>query len=172
MLLVDLDHFKTINDTHGHAAGDLVLRAFAEVARGVLRAPDIVARWGGEEFLVVVETRDREALHGIAERLRRGLAAHRTIAPGGAALVVTCTIGACLYPFDPDRPGDLTWEETVELADRTLYEAKHAGRNRTLWVRPGPAACLPREALTASRDTMGRAICEQLVEVIAPELGN
>jgi diguanylate cyclase (GGDEF)-like protein len=171
MLLVDLDHFKTINDTHGHAAGDQVLRAFAKVAREVLRAPDMVARWGGEEFLVVVETRDREALLGIAERLRRKLAAHRTIAPGGAALAVTCSIGACLYPFDPERPGDLTWEETVELADRTLYEAKHAGRDRTLWIRPGSAPSLPREALTATRDRMGAAIGERVVEMVAPELG-
>jgi diguanylate cyclase (GGDEF)-like protein len=172
MLLVDLDHFKTINDTHGHAAGDLVLQAFAEVSREVLRAPDMVARWGGEEFLVVVETRDRSALLGIAERLRRRLATHRTIAPGGAALAVTCSIGACLYPFDPEHPDALTWEETVELADRTLYEAKHAGRDRTLWVRPGPAPSLPREALTATRDTMGRAIRERVVEMIAPVLAN
>jgi hypothetical protein len=109
---------------------------------------------------------------GIAERLRSKLAAHRTIAPGGAALAVTCSIGGCLYPFDCERPDDLTWEETVELADRTLYEAKHAGRNRTLWVRPGSAPSLPRETLTATRDTMGRAIRERVVEMVAPDLGH
>ena len=87
MLLVDLDRFKVVNDTHGHVAGDRVLQAFAEVARQGLRPTDLVARWGGEEFLVVVETRDREAVLQIGERLRR-LAAHRTLAPGGAAVVV------------------------------------------------------------------------------------
>jgi len=96
-----------------------------------------VARWGGEEFLVVAETRDRDSTLTIGERLRSRLAAHRTVDAKGATLSVTCSIGACLFPFDEDSPDALTWEETVDLADRTLYQAKRAGRNRTLWVRPG-----------------------------------
>jgi len=139
LFLVDLDHFKAINDTHGHAAGDSVLVAFAQVAQSALRSSDIVARWGGEEFLVVAETRDRDSTLTIGERVRSKFAAHRTMDAKGATLSATCSIGACLFPFDENRPDALTWEETVDLADRTLYQAKRAGRNRTLWVRPGMA---------------------------------
>jgi diguanylate cyclase (GGDEF)-like protein len=165
LFLVDLDHFKRINDEHGHAAGDRVLQAFAEVAQGALRAPDVVARWGGEEFLVIVETEDREAVRTIGERVRRSVAAHRAVEPGGATLSVTCSIGACLLPFDEERPDDLTWEETLELADRALYEAKRTGRNRTLWIRRGTAGVLPREALTAMREALDGAIRARLVEI-------
>jgi diguanylate cyclase (GGDEF)-like protein len=165
LFLVDLDHFKAINDSHGHAAGDRVLKAFAEVAQSALRTTDIVARWGGEEFLVVVETTDRESVFVIGERLRAKLADYRTIDASGAALSVTCSIGACLFPFDEERPHDLTWEETLVLADCTLYEAKRSGRNRALWVRPGTAGLAPREALKAMRETPSRAIRDHVVAV-------
>jgi diguanylate cyclase (GGDEF)-like protein len=171
LFLVDLDHFKLINDTYGHAAGDRVLVAFAEVAQSTLRAPDIVARWGGEEFLVVVETRDRESALKIGERLRRRLAAHRTVDASGTTLSATCSIGVCLFPFDDQRPDNLTWEETLELADHTLYEAKRTGRNRALWVRPGTARLLPREALMATRETLGGAARDHAVEIVAPTHG-
>jgi diguanylate cyclase (GGDEF)-like protein len=163
LFLVDLDHFKAINDTYGHAAGDSVLMAFAQVAQSALRSSDIVARWGGEEFLVVAETRDRESTLTIGERLRGKLAAHRTIDAKGVTLSVTCSTGACLFPFDEDRPDALTWEETVDLADRALYQAKRAGRNRTLWVRPGTAGLSPREGLMASRETL-----DPRFEIVSP----
>jgi diguanylate cyclase (GGDEF)-like protein len=146
LFVVDLDHFKSINDKHGHAAGDRILKAFAELAQSAVRAQDIVARWGGEEFLVIVETRDRDAVRAIGERIRTMVAAYRAIEPGGAALSVTCSVGACLFPFDVTEPDALTWEETLELADRALYEAKRTGRNRTLWLRPGSGGLVPREA--------------------------
>jgi diguanylate cyclase (GGDEF)-like protein len=171
LFLVDLDHFKSVNDKHGHAAGDRVLQAFAAVAQGALRGMDIVARWGGEEFLIIVETADREVVRTIGERVRRNLAAHRVVEPGGATLSVTCSIGACLLPFDEERPDDLTWEETLELADRALYEAKRAGRNRTLWIRRGTAGLLPREVLTATREALDGAIRDHIVE-IEPRGGN
>jgi diguanylate cyclase (GGDEF)-like protein len=139
LFLVDLDHFKAINDTHGHAGGDRVLKAFAQIAQSAVRPADVVARWGGEEFLVIVETRDRDAVFNIGERLRSKLAAHRTTAPNGATLSVTCSIGACLFPFDEEHPEALAWEETLHLADQKLYEAKRAGRNRAMWARAGSA---------------------------------
>ena len=166
LFLVDLDHFKSINDKHGHAGGDRVLKAFAEIAQSTLRAPDIVARWGGEEFLVIVEMPDREAVRAIGERIRRSVAAHRAIEPGGATLSVTCSIGACLFPFDEEHPGDLTWEETLELADRALYEAKRTGRNRALWICRGAAGIPPREALTAARVSLDGAVRDRAIELV------
>ena len=168
LFMIDIDHFKSINDKHGHAAGDRMLKAFAEIAQSAVRAPDIVARWGGEEFLVVVETRDRESVRAIGERIRRKVAAYRAIEPEGATLSVTCSVGACLFPFDAAEPDALTWEETLELADRALYEAKRTGRNRTLWLRPGSAGLLPREALTATRGTFADAVRDRAVEIMRP----
>jgi diguanylate cyclase (GGDEF)-like protein len=131
LFIIDIDHFKAINDTYGHAAGDRVLKAFAAVAQSAVRGPDVVVRWGGEEFLVLMETRDRTSVMKIAERLRRELAGCRLV-EGGVTLSATCSIGASLFPFDEEHPDALTWEGALELADRALYEAKAAGRDRAV----------------------------------------
>ncbi|MDB4944012.1 MAG: hypothetical protein JWP97_3546 [Labilithrix sp.] len=133
-LLVDLDHFKNVNDTHGHAGGDEVLTAFASVAQTTVRTEDVVARWGGEEFLVVMEVVDRDAARVVADRLRRAVESRTIELPSGQRTHVTCSIGACFFPLHPGRPGALSWQETVALADAALYEAKRGGRNRAVWV--------------------------------------
>lgn len=150
ILLVDLDHFKKVNDRHGHASGDQVLTAFAKTARSAVRAGDVVARWGGEEFLVVMEVDDRETAHAVAERLREMVAGSPVPDASGRPIVVTCSIGACLFPFDSTRMADLTWQETLELADASLYRAKSAGRNRTTWAKPDPEFT-PRQILEQER---------------------
>jgi diguanylate cyclase (GGDEF)-like protein len=151
LLLVDLDHFKNINDKYGHASGDQVLASFAKVARAAVRAGDIVARWGGEEFLVVMEVDDRNAAHEVAERLRAMIATSPVPDASGRAIRMTCSIGACLFPFDPTRADELTWRETLELADSSLYRAKSKGRNRTMWAEPDPLFT-PRQLLAHERD--------------------
>ena len=151
LLLVDLDHFKHINDKYGHAVGDQVLVAFGMVARSAVRTGDIVARWGGEEFLVVMEVDDRASANVVAERLRQMIAASPVADGSGRSVTVTCSIGACLFPFDPARPADLTWRETLEMADASLYHAKSRGRNRTMWSRPDPDFT-PRQLLENERD--------------------
>jgi diguanylate cyclase (GGDEF)-like protein len=152
LLLVDLDHFKKVNDKYGHAAGDQVLASFAKTARTVVRAGDIVARWGGEEFLMVMEVADGESAHAVAERLRTTVAATSVSGPGGRPIDVTCSVGACLFPFDTSSPDALTWQETLELADRALYRAKSNGRNRTVWTRPDPDFTA-RQMLEHERDS-------------------
>jgi diguanylate cyclase (GGDEF)-like protein len=152
LLLVDLDHFKHINDKYGHAVGDQVLVAFGAAARAAVRTGDIVARWGGEEFLVVMEVDDRAAAHAVAERVRQRIASTPVAIDGSDRTVtVTCSIGACLFPFDPARPADLTWQETLEMADASLYKAKARGRNRTAWSRPDPDFA-PRQLLESERE--------------------
>ncbi len=151
LLLVDLDHFKAINDKHGHASGDQVLASFAKVARAAVRSGDIVARWGGEEFLVVMEVEDRSAAHAVAERLREMIASSPMTDTSGRAIDVTCSIGGAFFPFDATRPNDLTWRETMELADGSLYRAKSRGRNRTMWAEPDPDFT-PRQLLQQERE--------------------
>lgn len=122
--LVDLDHFKRVNDDHGHAAGDAVLRAFAEAGQAALRATDVLARWGGEEFIVLLpDTAMPPALGGM-ERLRQQIEALAIDAGGGRTLSVTVSIGLTGH----HRSDALA--QTLERADRLLYQAKAEGRNR------------------------------------------
>ncbi len=129
VLLLDLDRFKPINDTHGHGAGDAVLREVALRLRAVLRASDAVARWGGEEFLVVLNGAPPEYALLIGERLREAVAEPVSWA-GGAVLHCTCSAGIAIVPKGSSA------EAAIAAADEALYEAKTEGRNR---VRLSPA---------------------------------
>lgn len=125
VLMVDLDHFKEVNDTFGHLAGDRVLRAVAASIRRVLREGDILVRYGGEEFLAVLPGASADDLSELAERLRRAVAATR-VADGDIHIPVTASIGAASYPeHDVSSASEL-----VGAADDALYVAKRAGRDR------------------------------------------
>jgi diguanylate cyclase (GGDEF)-like protein len=122
--LVDLDHFKRVNDVHGHAAGDAVLRAFARAGQAALRATDVLARWGGEEFVVLLpDTGMPPALAGM-ERLRQQIAALGIDVGGSVPIAVTISVGLTGH-----LRGD-TLDQTLVRADRLLYRAKAEGRNR------------------------------------------
>ncbi len=130
VVLCDFDHFKEVNDTHGHLAGDAVLREGAAVLRKCLRSTDLLGRYGGEEFLAVLPQVDLGAARQAAERLRLGLEDYPIRLPGGGAVHITASFGVADRDEIAGSPrGDLL----VSLADRRLYEAKAAGRNR---VRP------------------------------------
>jgi diguanylate cyclase (GGDEF)-like protein len=123
LVLIDLDHFKHINDVHGHAAGDEVLRGFADIARGELRGTDVLARWGGEEFLLMLGATDAMQAQLCVQRLLMRLAATRfEVLP--AAQRVTCSAGFT------QCAGSESVVEAIERADKALYRAKHEGRNR------------------------------------------
>ncbi len=150
-LLLDLDHFKSVNDTHGHAAGDAVLVETAEVLRGILRAADHLVRWGGEEFLAVARFVDRREAATIAEKIRAALAAHPFRLPDGTVLFRTASIGYAVYPWLPARPRAVGWEEVVDLADHGLYTAKRGGRNAWVGVEASEAAQDPEATLRRFR---------------------
>jgi diguanylate cyclase (GGDEF)-like protein len=133
VMVIDIDHFKHINDTYGHAAGDMVLREAASVLRTAARREDGVCRIGGEEFLVICPNTDLEAALQSAERLRATLGA-RLIAIGEAESSITTSIGVAMREADT---ADI--DALVSTADQALYAAKEAGRNR---VRSGPPACV------------------------------
>lgn len=125
VLAVDLDHFKEINDVHGHQAGDIVLQQFSAIMRGIARESDVVARHGGDEFIMVLPDTDMDGTRVVAERLRERVADHVFGTPGNH-LHVTVSIGAALA-----RGQDhISPTEIIAAADRSLYVSKQAGRNR------------------------------------------
>jgi diguanylate cyclase len=128
-LLVDLDHFKEINDTHGHLVGDEVLMAVARALRDSSRNLDVVARYGGEEFALLLPETDREAARHVAERYRKTLEQVR-IASGASSVGVTASIGVACYPDDSAS----TVDELLQRADTALYRAKDLGRNRVVFA--------------------------------------
>ncbi|MCB2187016.1 MAG: GGDEF domain-containing protein [Deltaproteobacteria bacterium] len=124
VLLLDVDHFKAVNDRFGHETGDLVLRSLAKVLLANLRAVDVVARWGGEEFVVLLPETDLPAARAAAERLRAAVAGP-PLAAGKRRLPLTVSLGvAAGQEADPDG------EELWRAADRALYQAKSRGRNQ------------------------------------------
>lgn len=127
--LIDIDHFKHINDSHGHHAGDLVLKQFARRLEAQVRTGDYIARWGGEEFLLVFRPLPRSYLPTLGERLRRSIAETPFELGHGQQATVTCSIGFAEYPLFPGIRGTPSWEQMVALADRALYWVKAHGRN-------------------------------------------
>jgi putative two-component system response regulator len=135
LLMLDADHFKIYNDTHGHRQGDAALRDIAKLISSELRQGDLAARYGGEEFAVVLRGIGKDSALGIAERIRRRAADHQ-LQKGS----LTLSIGVAEYPLDGDTPA-----EVIERADRSLYHAKVTGRNRVVvW---GSGGCATESAV-------------------------
>lgn len=133
-LLVDLDHFKTVNDTWGHAAGDLVLKQASEAIRAATREADTVARWGGEEFLVIARRADRRTGEVIARKILEEVSGRVYPVANGQELRLTCSVGFSAFPMLLGDPGAFGWEDVVEIADQCLYAAKRTGRNAYVGV--------------------------------------
>ena len=133
VFLMDIDHFKRINDLHGHAAGDTVLVEMASRLRAMLREQDMVVRWGGEEFLVVVQALSPEQVEALAQRLLAAVAGEAVDTASGPVRV-TASIGFATLPLEPDGLA-LSWDRAVELVDTAMYLAKAHGRNRAYGIR-------------------------------------
>ena len=131
LLVVDIDFFKKVNDTHGHDMGDVVIRGLGEILKRQKRTTDVVARFGGEEFIVLCEQTDEKGAMLLAERIREELAKTSFRSPSGA-LSVTCSVGVGTFP--EAGPG---WEGLFKAADEALYVSKRSGRNKsTVWRPP------------------------------------
>lgn len=125
LCMFDLDHFKQLNDTHGHDAGDTVLRAVAETLQQTVRSPDIAGRYGGEEFMVLLINTDLAKAKLFGNRLRERIGEREYSFTGGAPMAVTCSIGLAQYkPAEEDAPA------LVSRADKAMYDAKKQGRNQ------------------------------------------
>lgn len=123
IILFDIDSFKQVNDTYGHLAGDEVLRAIAQLARDVVRESDVISRWGGEEFLILLKNCPLDRAAGVAEKLRDAIARHR-VAPAPSELPITISLGVAQFA-PPESQAKL-----FSRADTALYRAKLGGRNR------------------------------------------
>ncbi|MEP9369052.1 diguanylate cyclase [Xanthobacter sp. VNH20] len=136
ILMADIDHFKSVNDLYGHPAGDAVIRSVAAAIGAALRQHDRVARFGGEEFVVLLLNVDRAGMMALAERMRSSIGSNR-VTIDGQEIAVTVSFGAALA-----QPGDRDVDEVIERADLALYEAKNSGRNRIAVAdrKPNPRA--------------------------------
>ena len=128
LLMLDIDFFKTVNDTYGHIAGDLVLKEFGQIFLATFRENDFVARIGGEEFAVILNNLSMEKTIEVAERLRSAIEAHRFTLPGGDDVSITVSIGVTMFPDTVKEVGSLK-----NMADHKLYEAKSSGRNKVCY---------------------------------------
>jgi|GEM_PF-5267553 len=137
LLIADIDHFKRVNDTHGHAAGDVAIRAVADICRRALRETDLVARIGGEEYVVLMPETTLDRARITAERLRRTLA-ETPICAGAVEFRITASFGVADW-----GPEDATIEATLARADGALYAAKENGRNRVMTAPATPEADTP-----------------------------
>jgi diguanylate cyclase (GGDEF)-like protein len=133
LMILDLDHFKKLNDTYGHPAGDAALKSAADVLRRHLRRGDQAARYGGEEFVAILPGTDEEGALHLAERVREAVQKHRLVFEG-AKIHMTASFGLSLWPQDGREPDTL-----LAAADRALYAAKQEGRNRVVPASRAPA---------------------------------
>ncbi len=133
LLLIDVDHFKRINDTHGHGTGDAVLVEVAARLRRALRDEDLTVRWGGEEFVVLARDLAPDQVERLVERLLHAVGGS-PMRHGSAEITVTVSIGFASFPLPPHRTA-LHWERAVDLVDSAMYLAKSHGRNRAWGVR-------------------------------------
>jgi diguanylate cyclase (GGDEF)-like protein len=146
--LIDADNFKEVNDRYGHDVGDKVLVEMARRLSSSIRHSDILVRWGGEEFLIVSRYTDRSEAEWLAQRVlsavadtpfslgRSGKGSGDGSAESGASLYRTCSLGWAAFPWFPDNPRAISYEEVLTLADRGLHQAKQLGKNRAVGIVP------------------------------------
>jgi len=142
VIFCDLDNFKPINDTYGHSVGDEVLKEVAGAFREILRKEDTICRFGGDEFVILIEElKSFEYLQGILEKLRT--ISERMFIIDNIRLQVGMSIGASLYPNDATSP-----EMLLDRADKAMYKAKHGGKNKIAYYQPDASAYCANPAYT------------------------
>jgi len=144
-LMIDLDHFKQINDIHGHAAGDTVLKEIALRMKRISGDKDLAIRWGGEEFLIVREITDLRQAVDLANTVSEVIRTEPIPIDTNRSLDLTGSLGLAIYPFHESSPESLDWEDVLSVADAALYAAKKSGRNQ--WVSLHATPTTPIENL-------------------------
>lgn len=173
VFVLDLDHFKTVNDRWGHDTGDTALRMLADALKASLREVDLPVRWGGEELVILTRSVDRAGVLALAHKLLTTVAATRVPVPDGVELALSASVGFVLHPLTTEQPLDgADWRSLVDAADRLMYLAKERGRGRACGVRWGadiPPHGSGREVLQRiQRDPANPPDGLELVEVVLP----
>lgn len=128
VIMIDMDHFKEVNDAYGHVVGDYVLRIFAQIVLKCIRKTDKIARYGGDEFIVVLPCTDTSTAHSVAERIRHEVSTSYIPPIDGISISsISCSVGVSTYPVLCSNKNNL-----IKTSDLALYEAKHSGRNCTI----------------------------------------
>jgi two-component system chemotaxis family response regulator WspR len=175
--MFDLDHFKAINDTYGHEAGDAVLVETARRLQGCMLRNDVALRWGGEEFLVIGRDHTPASARSLARRLLQVVGSEPHVLPSGQSIQVTCSLGYAPLHWQTGQ-GDalLSREQIINLADQALYLSKLEGRNRAIGVYPGEDATFTRRMTQLAsqpgglRDEHGKGV--RLTAVAGPAAGS
>ena len=159
--MIDLDGLKSVNDTHGHMAGDRTLLQMRDLLQSACRKSDSLVRWGGDEFLVIGRCRDADAAEDLAERIRA--ACDRCVElPSGAKVELSCSVGFACYPFFRTQPDAIDWEHVVSIADRALYVAKRSGANAWAGILGTKASAAgDKEDLVALIDERPEELCAE-----------
>jgi diguanylate cyclase (GGDEF)-like protein len=147
-VMLDMDNFKFVNDTYGHAAGDRVLIQMRELLTLYSRDTDTVIRWGGEKFLIVARNACRNDYIVLIERIRGAVEAFSFDIGQKKPIHLTCSLGAAVFPFLTKWPDAVVWDQVVEMSDACMYAAKHSGRNA--WVGVIPTELTSLEDLTSN----------------------
>jgi diguanylate cyclase (GGDEF)-like protein len=150
LLLIDIDHFKRVNDSYGHAVGDAVLVEFARRLNALVRSGDIALRWGGEEFLIALRDAERDAAPLFAARVRQAVNAAPFVV-GTQRIAITCSIGWAAFPFRRQAPHAQTLEQVIALADQALYRAKEGGRD-CIFAASAGASVAPEDVRWSRHD--------------------
>lgn len=167
---VDLDHFKRVNDEHGHYAGDQVLMECARRLTHIVRQSDLLIRWGGEEFLVVLRSGTRADGDILARRLLRLMGEEPFDIGDGKKIPMTCSIGWGAFPWITGQPDALSVDDVLVLADRSMYAAKEAGRNYAVGIAPG--AELLRETAVGAAPRVDLLVPESPLVRLTRSLGS
>jgi diguanylate cyclase (GGDEF)-like protein len=147
-IMVDMDFFKEVNDVHGHPAGDRLLQRVAERLGKVVRKSDVLARWGGEEFLIMSRSADPDGIPAFCERILDVVSSEAFDLGHGIQVRKTCSVGWAPFPWSRTAYEAICAEEIIELADTALYRAKAAGRNQGVGILPGDGAIAAPHAIT------------------------
>lgn len=155
LFVIDIDHFKKVNDQYGHQAGDLVLIEITKRLKKLARESDYLVRWGGEEFLFVVRETSRDLAAKLAHRICQQIKQEPFIVNNNVKLSLTCSIGFVPFPFCCHNPTEVTWLDCIDIADKALYTAKNAGRNAWIGItlkEPLPTECIVIDGLNLPID--------------------
>lgn len=163
VFVIDIDYFKRVNDQYGHDSGDIVLEEFGKKLMDQVREDDIVARIGGEEFIIILKNTDAKYLAELAEKLRKNIEKSVFHIKDNRQINTTCSVGFVFYPFFHYYPGNMTFEHILSLADKALYHAKNNGRNMSVKAVSSEEVNKDYDLLMAVTEDLNKAVEQEQI---------